>query len=140
ATLTGSSPWVLKEFLGLPAIIQTAILWMTFVFSRKVMKEYQRQADRKRLGPDVIEVPRVKLNWPWNLDLISFVMHSRETDYCAAPWAKLSKKYGYTFNLRLFGEDQIMTFEPENIKAVLSTDFNNFEKGGETDRVLCLSS
>ncbi|GAB1522864.1 Protein kinase alk2 [Rhizoctonia solani] len=140
AILTGSSPWVLKEFLGLPAIIQTAILWMTFVFSRKVMKEYQRQADRKRLGPDVIEVPRVKLNWPWNLDLISFVMHSRETDYCAAPWAKLSKKYGYTFNLRLFGEDQIMTFEPENIKAVLSTDFNNFEKGtlfrGKMDTVL----
>ncbi|KAJ1302921.1 hypothetical protein OPQ81_003219 [Rhizoctonia solani] len=56
-------------------------------------------------------------------------MHSRATDYCAAPWVKFSREYGYTFNLRLFGEDQIMTFEPENIKAILSTDFNNYEKG-----------
>ncbi|ELU38294.1 cytochrome P450 monooxygenase pc-3 [Rhizoctonia solani AG-1 IA] len=30
---------------------------------------------------------------------------------------------------RLFGEDQIVTIEPENIKAILSTDFNSFEKG-----------
>ncbi|ELU36963.1 cytochrome P450 monooxygenase pc-3 [Rhizoctonia solani AG-1 IA] len=106
ATLTGSSPWVLKEFLGLPAIIQTAILWMTFVFSRKVMKEYQRQADRKRLGPDVIEVPRVKLNWCVVLILRNQRFKGMRLDYCTAPWAKLSKKYGYTFNLRLFGEDQ----------------------------------
>ncbi|KAG8759296.1 hypothetical protein FRC11_002168, partial [Ceratobasidium sp. 423] len=44
-------------------------------------------------------------------------------------WSKLSSEYGYTFNLRLFGEDQIMSMEPENIKAILSTDFNSYEKG-----------
>ncbi|KAF8751195.1 cytochrome P450 [Rhizoctonia solani] len=103
ATLTGSSPWVLKEFLGLPAIIQTAILWMTFVFSRKVMKEYHRQADRKRLGPDVIE----SRNRCVVLILRNQRFKGMRLDYCAAPWAKLSKKYGYTFNLRLFGEDQV---------------------------------
>ncbi|CAE6385525.1 unnamed protein product [Rhizoctonia solani] len=134
------SPRALKEFLELPKSIQAAILWVAFVLSRRTIREYQRRVDRKRLGPDVIEVPRVKLNWPWNLDLIPFVLHSRQTDYCAAPWAKLSREYGYTFNLRLFGEDQIMTFEPENIKAVLSTDFNNYEKGplfrGKMDSVL----
>ncbi|CAE7097245.1 unnamed protein product [Rhizoctonia solani] len=56
-------------------------------------------------------------------------MHSRKTDYCGAPWDKIAREYGYTFNLGLFGEDQIMTFEPENIKAILSTDFNSYEKG-----------
>ncbi|KAG8724544.1 hypothetical protein FRC11_002070, partial [Ceratobasidium sp. 423] len=56
-------------------------------------------------------------------------MRCLKTDYCASPWVKLSREYGYTFNLGLFGEDQIMTFEPENIKTILSTDFNNYEKG-----------
>jgi hypothetical protein len=73
------SPWGVGNFLKLPAYMQTAILWVLFVFSRRTIREYQRQTDRKRLGSDVIEVPRVKLNWPWNLDLIPFIMRSRET-------------------------------------------------------------
>ncbi|KAF8754669.1 cytochrome P450 [Rhizoctonia solani] len=38
-------------------------------------------------------------------------------------------QHGNTFNLGLFGQDQIMTVEPEVVKAILSTDFNSYEKG-----------
>ncbi|KAJ1302922.1 hypothetical protein OPQ81_003220 [Rhizoctonia solani] len=124
-----SSPKFLIMFLALPSIVQITALWVTFVICHRTLREYQRRTDRKRLGPDVIEVPRVRLSWPWNLDFIPYVIRSRKSDYCGEPWGRLSNEYGYTFNLRLFGEDQIMTMEPENIKAILSTDFHSYEKG-----------
>ncbi|CAE6505159.1 unnamed protein product [Rhizoctonia solani] len=127
--LPDTSSESLKIFLGLPAIAQAAVFWIAYVISRMVIRQYQRRADRRRLGPDVVEVPRIKLKWPGNLDLIQLAMHSRKTDYCGTPWDKFANEYGYTFNLGLFGGDQIMTFEPENIKAILSTDFNSYEKG-----------
>ncbi|CAE6535116.1 unnamed protein product [Rhizoctonia solani] len=129
AVSPNSSPKALKIFLGLPTVIQIAAFWVTSIISRRTIGGYQRRADRKRLGPDVIEVPRVKLRWPWNLDLIPYIIRCLKTDYCASPWVRFSREYGYTFNLGLFGEDQIMTFEPENIKTILSTDFSNYEKG-----------
>ncbi|QRW07239.1 cytochrome P450 family protein [Ceratobasidium sp. AG-Ba] len=39
------------------------------------------------------------------------------------------EKYGHTFDIGLFGETRIVTDEPENVKAILSTDFATFEKG-----------
>ncbi|CAE6496722.1 unnamed protein product [Rhizoctonia solani] len=124
-----NSPEYLRLFLGLPEAVQAAVFWIAYVVSRNVVRQYQRRADRRRLGLDVVEVPRIKLRWPWNLDLIPLAMHSRKTDYCGTPWDKFASEYGYTFNLGLFGGDHIMTFEPENIKAILSTDFNSYEKG-----------
>jgi len=31
--------------------------------------------------------------------------------------------------MTLLGVNNIMTFEPENVKAILATQFNDFEKG-----------
>ncbi|GAB1524868.1 Protein kinase alk2 [Rhizoctonia solani] len=124
-----SRPELLQEFLGLPVLVQAAAIWVGFVVLRNLIQRLQRRADRRRLGPDVIEVPRVKLSWPWNLDFIPLSIRTREAGYCGEPFGQLASEYGYTFNLGLFGEDQIVTIEPENIKAILSTDFNSFEKG-----------
>ncbi|KAF8684599.1 cytochrome P450 [Rhizoctonia solani] len=129
AVSRNSAPKALETFLGLPFVVQVATFWFAFVALRSFIQDYQRRADRRRLGPDVIEVPRVKLSWPWNLDFIPFAIRSRESEYCGAAWSRLANEYGYTFNLRLLGGDQIVTMEPENIKAILSTDFNSYEKG-----------
>ncbi|CCO32700.1 hypothetical protein BN14_06763 [Rhizoctonia solani AG-1 IB] len=51
------------------------------------------------------------------------------TGYCGATWEVLVALYGNIFNLRLFEQDLILTVEPEVVKAVLSTEFNNYEKG-----------
>ena len=124
-----STPEAVQTFLELPAPVRVMISLLLLGVTRQVIKDYQRRADKKRLGPDVVEVPRVKFNWPGNVDFIPFVIHSRDTDYCGTPFEKLVEEYGHTFNLRLFGGDQILTVEPENIKAILSTDFNSYEKG-----------
>ncbi|KAJ3808258.1 cytochrome P450 [Lentinula aff. lateritia] len=41
-------------------------------------------------------------------------------------WAQ---KYGNTYRYQAYTETRVMTLEPEHIKAILATQFNNFEKG-----------
>ncbi|EUC57271.1 cytochrome P450 family monooxygenase pc-3 [Rhizoctonia solani AG-3 Rhs1AP] len=121
----------LKSFLRLPIIIRTIIVLGILAIIRAISGEYRRGLDRKRHGPEVVEVPRVKLKWPFNLDFIPFDMGIMRNGYCGATWEVLVAKYGNTFNLRLLEQDQagILTVEPEVVKAVLSTDFNSYEKG-----------
>ncbi|CAE6510897.1 unnamed protein product [Rhizoctonia solani] len=120
----------LKSFLRLPIIIRTIIVLGILAIIRTISGEYRRGLDRKRHGPEVVEVPRVKLKWPFNLDFIPFDMGIMRNGYCGATWEVLVAKYGNTFNLRLLEQDQagILTVEPEVVKAVLSTDFNSYEK------------
>ncbi|KAI8993079.1 cytochrome P450 [Trametes punicea] len=42
---------------------------------------------------------------------------------------KLSEKYGYTFLVELYFVKRFVTFEPEHVKAILSTDFGSYAKG-----------
>ncbi|KAJ7598552.1 cytochrome P450 [Mycena floridula] len=46
------------------------------------------------------------------------------------------KTFGYTFNLRVLFQDRYFTMEPQNIKAMLATQFDDFEKGPEVRGVL----
>lgn len=42
---------------------------------------------------------------------------------------ELHEKYGNTFELKVVGNPAVFTVEPENIKAVLATQFNDFGLG-----------
>jgi hypothetical protein len=43
---------------------------------------------------------------------------------------ELFEKYGYTFNIqRLGGEIMTLTAEPDHLKAILATQFDNFVLG-----------
>lgn len=46
--------------------------------------------------------------------------------------AELLDHYGPVFNLRFLWSDLVITASPEHIKTMLSTDFQNFVKGGNT--------
>lgn len=110
--------------------ILTTIAILTVYLSLKgIFKSILRRQDRRRLGPDVIEAPRIKKKLPWNLGWVAEAIESRKTDYIGEMFLKSFPTHGYTFNMNLFGGDQIFTCEPECIKAVLSTEFNSFEKG-----------
>ncbi|CAE6429552.1 unnamed protein product [Rhizoctonia solani] len=125
----GSAPELLSLFLELPVAVRTILALGILTIVRKIVARYRRYLDRKRFGPDVVEVPRVKLKWPLNLDFIPFDMNVMKNEYCGTTWEILTAEYGNLWNLGLFGQDQIMTIEPEAVKAILSTDFNSYEKG-----------
>ncbi|CAE6394302.1 unnamed protein product [Rhizoctonia solani] len=124
-----SAPEFLRLFLELPVALRSILALGILVVVRKIILTYRRNLDRKSFGPDVVEVPRVKLKWPFNLDFIPFDINVMKNEYCGTTWEILSGRYGNLWNLGLFGQDQIMTIEPEAVKAILSTDFNSYEKG-----------
>ncbi|CAE6510479.1 unnamed protein product [Rhizoctonia solani] len=141
-TFAASLPWILERtlppdlipeflrlFLELPTTVRTILALGILASARHIIRGYQRRLDRESLGPDVFEVPRVKLKWPLNLDFIPFDVNVMKNEYCGTTWEILSEEYGNLWNLGLFGQDQIMTIEPEAVKAILSTDFNSYKKG-----------
>lgn len=47
-----------------------------------------------------------------------------------------SEEYGNTFNFRILFQNRFFTMEPEHYKAILATQFDNFEKGPEFQDIL----
>jgi hypothetical protein len=68
-----------QAFLELPTPLRGLLSYLVFILTRWELRGYLRYRDMKRLGPDVVEAPRLKMRWPLNLDFISFWMHSRQT-------------------------------------------------------------
>ncbi|CAE6435503.1 unnamed protein product [Rhizoctonia solani] len=119
----------LDSFVELSITTRIILALMVLTILQMIKGVYQRNYDRGQFGLDVMEVPQVKLRWPFNADLIPFDINIMRTGYCGATWEVLVALYGNIFNLRLFEQDLILTVEPEVVKAVLSTEFNNYEKG-----------
>ncbi|KAJ7168966.1 cytochrome P450 [Mycena filopes] len=63
---------------------------------------------------------------------INMLFSNQENVYPAEQLATLcSEKTGYTLSISFLFQTRIITAEPENIKAILATEFNSFEKGAE---------
>ncbi|QRV93088.1 cytochrome P450 family protein [Ceratobasidium sp. AG-Ba] len=118
-------------FLDLPAPLRILLSCGVFVLARQAIARYSRYRDMRNFGPDVVEVPALEMKLPWNLDFIPIAIDGQLNDYSSLLWGRYAEKYGNTYNYGILGETQIMTTEPENIKAILSTDFGSFEKGHE---------
>ncbi|KAG8741964.1 hypothetical protein FRC10_002230 [Ceratobasidium sp. 414] len=108
-------------------MVTTVTILVIYFYFKRVVRALSRERDRRCLGLDVVEAPSVKTKLPWNLDFIRDGIRARKT---GDAFLKYFDTLGHTFNLKLFGADQLFTCDPECIKAVLSTDFNSFEKGG----------
>ncbi|THV01189.1 cytochrome P450 [Dendrothele bispora CBS 962.96] len=54
--------------------------------------------------------------------------------YMAEGFFEWSRRYGQTYIFSIFGVDRIMTMEPEHIKAILATQFDDFHKGPIEDQ------
>ncbi|KAL5519382.1 hypothetical protein ACEPAH_1065 [Sanghuangporus vaninii] len=116
----------LKLPLYLKVVISPALL-LLFAHAKVTWIEFQRTRDAKARG--AIRVPTIRGSWPGNADTLGLVFETEKSGHLADEAHFYSKKLGWTFNWRMFWEDQIFTMEPEHIKALLATQFDNFEKG-----------
>ncbi|KIK53194.1 hypothetical protein GYMLUDRAFT_49516 [Collybiopsis luxurians FD-317 M1] len=57
------------------------------------------------------------------------IVNSFGKGYIGDAFFEWMKQYGLTFRMKIYGESRIMTVEPEHIKAILATQFDDFEKG-----------
>ncbi|KAF8603624.1 cytochrome P450 monooxygenase pc-1 [Ceratobasidium sp. AG-I] len=104
-------------------------IWLLYKVTMQLIVAASRRNDRRKLGPNVVEVPKVKMNWPWNIDFMWMAAEALENGYVNDISAPFVQTMGNTFNFAIFGDDYIFTIEPEHIKSILSTDFKSFEKG-----------
>ncbi|KAG0701642.1 cytochrome P450 [Suillus ampliporus] len=113
------SPWLVSAvFLG-----AAPLGFAAYVLADGKLQ--QRKANR--LGARLI--PRVRGKWPGNLDKLVSIVLSSENKYIGQPILDEMKVLGPTFNFRFFWEDIIMTMEPQHVKTILATDFDNYVKG-----------
>ncbi|KAJ7677044.1 cytochrome P450 [Mycena polygramma] len=62
---------------------------------------------------------------------LNMLFAKTEDMYPGEGLAAIGQQYGYTFSVRFLFQNRIITADPENIKAILATEFNGFEKGAE---------
>ncbi|KAG2156910.1 cytochrome P450 [Suillus bovinus] len=121
------SPWP----LSLVVLGAAPLGFAAYIF----MDEISQRRRATRLGARL--VPRVKGKLPGNLDKIVGIFMRLETEYLGQPALDEMKELGPTLNFRFFWEDDIMTSEPQHMKAMLVTDFRITSKFGEAvDSVL----
>ncbi|KAK0488921.1 hypothetical protein IW261DRAFT_382692 [Armillaria novae-zelandiae] len=64
-----------------------------------------------------------------SISIVRSMLHSFKNGYPAERFQKWSEEYGNTFSLSLFGETRVVTLEPSHVKAILATQFQDFQKG-----------
>ncbi|KDQ55429.1 hypothetical protein JAAARDRAFT_37440 [Jaapia argillacea MUCL 33604] len=73
--------------------------------------------------------PQVPHRWPGSVDILLKSLNNFKDGYPGDNMEPWINKLGHMFNVRVLFENRIFTTEPEHIKAILATDFSNFEKG-----------
>ncbi|PPQ86761.1 hypothetical protein CVT25_012406 [Psilocybe cyanescens] len=73
--------------------------------------------------------PAVYDKWPGGITLLMKMLDNLKNGHPGDMFVEWSEKYGNTWNLRILFENRFFTTEPEYIKAILATQFDNFEKG-----------
>ncbi|KAG2003619.1 cytochrome p450 [Coprinopsis cinerea AmutBmut pab1-1] len=82
--------------------------------------------------------PRVEEAWYsiGGLSLISQMGESFVNGYFFDIMQSWAQKYGYTYEVPFLSEVQMWTMEPEHVKAMLATQFQNFEKGPSFRKIM----
>ncbi|EGO29652.1 hypothetical protein SERLADRAFT_445432 [Serpula lacrymans var. lacrymans S7.9] len=111
--------WAVSAFLvgGTPIAFAVKLAWAQRSHRRRAMK----------LGARAI--PSLEGKWIGNLDVLATLIRRSEHDYNGQVMYDYMVTYGPTINMNVLWEDIIMTTEPNHIKTILATDFNNYWKG-----------
>ncbi|KAI5119720.1 hypothetical protein M0805_001433 [Coniferiporia weirii] len=109
--------WMLLLMLSMPFVMTGKIIWSNL----------RNKWEARTFG--AVPPPVVKSYWPGGIDTLFSVLQNDKKGYPMDVTYERSKLLGWTFNWRLFWEDKIFTCEPEHVKAILASEFNNYEKG-----------
>ncbi|PIA93571.1 Cytochrome P450 52A13 [Cercospora beticola] len=92
------------------------------------VKKYRQSIKAKELG---CEPPSVEpTSWPLGIDIVRNMMKAdkeqRTPDLIVERFNRMKR---YTFLVKVLGQSNIITADPDNIKAILATQFNDFRMG-----------
>ncbi|TDL29910.1 cytochrome P450 [Rickenella mellea] len=75
------------------------------------------------------DVPVWPGKWPGNLDILLQLVESWKCGYLGDVIDDAFEGIGATMRFSILGDDEIFTYNPQNIKTILVTDFDGYEKG-----------
>ncbi|TFK21754.1 cytochrome P450 monooxygenase pc-3 [Coprinopsis marcescibilis] len=121
-----------RQFLAAPTWVVVAAVALSKPLHLVMKVYYKRFSDMvkaRKLGARV--VPRVKEPWPYfaGISLLKDLSEMFRNGYVGDILEEWSKTYGHAFQVHILMDSQVWTTEPDHIKALLSTQFDNFEKG-----------
>ncbi|KAJ7165554.1 cytochrome P450 monooxygenase pc-3 [Mycena crocata] len=93
-----------------------------------------RQA-REAASLGAVQIPLVHDKWPGSLSLLSAARESFKSGYPGDFLQDWCDQYGNTVQTKILFDRQISTTEPEYIKAILATEFDNYWKGPDDARL-----
>ncbi|KAK0184281.1 cytochrome P450 [Armillaria mellea] len=64
-----------------------------------------------------------------SISILRRIVHSVKDGYPDEAFHEWSEKYGSTFSFAVFSDTRVFTIDPEHVKAILTTQFQTFEKG-----------
>ncbi|KAJ7475136.1 cytochrome P450 [Mycena galericulata] len=100
-----------------------------------IYNEFQQARDAESRG--AAPIPVVHDKWHGlGLTLVSEMMNSFRTGYPGDFLRHWFDQYGNTVMAKILFEREISTIEPDHIKAILATDFNNHWKDPNSTRIL----
>jgi hypothetical protein len=109
-----------------PAVILIGALCLVLLGVQRIRQRIQRQRNAKKWG---CEPPlRVQTGFygiPAFIELTKAAKERRWVQFIASRY----QEHGNTFIQTFLGKDGISTIDPENIKALLATQFNDFSLG-----------
>ncbi|OAX32011.1 cytochrome P450 [Rhizopogon vinicolor AM-OR11-026] len=121
----------LKGFRVSPWLVSAMVLGTAPLGFAAYILVDERSQRQKASRLSARSIPRVEGKWPGNLDKLMYMVSRAEQEYLGRLLLDETKALGPTINLRFLWEDIIMTTEPQHIKTILATDFNNYVKGAK---------
>ncbi|KAK0462557.1 cytochrome P450 [Desarmillaria tabescens] len=110
------SPWF---FLVAPVVLQLIVRVAHSWFTSFIIH-------REAAAKGALMMPSVQES---RVSILTRIEDSFRNGYPEEVFQKWSEQYGHTFSFGTSSDRRIFTTEPEHIKAVLATQFQNFEKG-----------
>ncbi|KAJ7607751.1 cytochrome P450 [Roridomyces roridus] len=125
----------LELYLGvvIPTWLSTLAYTLSGPLFLTVVVQYSDYIDRRdAAAAGAVMCP----NLPGSIGGLNMLFTSMEDMYPGDNLAVSGIDLGYNFGLRFLFQNRIITAEPDNLKAILATDFTSFEKGEEFQSVL----
>ncbi|KAJ7174420.1 cytochrome P450 [Mycena filopes] len=97
-------------------------------------EDYRQSREAASLGAE--RIPVVYDKWPGGLSLIAKMAKSFKEGYPGDFLQEWCEDYGNTLVTKVLFQSGIFTTEPEYIKAILATDFDNYWKGTSDSNLL----
>lgn len=110
--------------LSLPVLLTVKIQWALFADHRAAARH------------GAVIPPYIPDQYPGGLGFLLGAARENALGYPGEWVQQICEKLGYALTIRVFFSNRIVTAEPEHIKAILATQFDDFEKGSEIRRRL----